>query len=63
MCVSHAQAPNGLQEVFDKFPKWFNDGYKGKGHEVRVQRALVVCISGRLHCQQLFADSACLASL
>jgi hypothetical protein len=28
------QAPNGLQEVFTKFPKWFQEGYKGKGHEV-----------------------------
>lgn len=28
------QAPNGLQEVFEKFPKWFQEGYKGKGHEV-----------------------------
>lgn len=29
------QAPSGLQEVFEKFPKWFQEGYKGKGHEVR----------------------------
>jgi hypothetical protein len=28
------QAPNGLPEVFEKFPKWFQEGYKGKGHEV-----------------------------
>jgi hypothetical protein len=30
------QAPNGLQEVFEKFPKYFKEGYKGKGHEVRI---------------------------
>jgi hypothetical protein len=32
VCV---QQPNGLKEVFEKFPKWFQEGYSGKGHEVR----------------------------
>ena len=31
---SAVQGPQGLPEVFEKFPKWFQDGYKGKGHEV-----------------------------
>jgi hypothetical protein len=29
------QKPSGLQDVYDNFPKWFAEGYRGKGHEVR----------------------------
>lgn len=46
-----SQAPNGLQEVFEKFPKWFQEGYKGKGHEVRRQQLAQT--------QQLFRPPCC----
>lgn len=28
------QKPSGLQDVYENFPKWFAEGYRGKGHEV-----------------------------
>jgi len=33
--MSVCSNPSGLKEVFEKFPKWFQEGYRGKGHEVR----------------------------
>eukprot|EP00775_Hariotina_reticulata_P005118 gene5118-5358_t len=35
------EQPSGLKEVFEKFPKWFQEGYRGKGHEVRDLRRLL----------------------
>eukprot|EP00882_Tetradesmus_deserticola_P010795 GHRQ01011404.1.p3 GENE.GHRQ01011404.1~~GHRQ01011404.1.p3 ORF type:complete len:107 (+),score=22.18 GHRQ01011404.1:615-935(+) len=40
------QKPSGLQDVYENFPKWFAEGYRGKGHEVCSNTLVRIMQSG-----------------
>uniref|UniRef100_A0A383WQ18 Chromosome segregation in meiosis protein 3 domain-containing protein n=1 Tax=Tetradesmus obliquus TaxID=3088 RepID=A0A383WQ18_TETOB len=41
LTIEDLEKPSALQDVYENFPKWFAEGYRGKGHEVRDLRRLL----------------------